>query len=110
METIIEDRIQAIPELNAAVTEANQILRDELEDSAPDLQAEWSLEHGERGATFVDLRLSDQSGESVVGRFAPEELRQYYLMGSHFYHLWGDLLHGRTKKNLKRLHELIREL
>jgi hypothetical protein len=110
MKTIVPNNIPAIPELKDLVARANEALQADRESSEPDREAEWSLERDERGPDRLELKLSDEHGESAVGRFKPKELRQTNLMRARFYDLWGDLLHGRNKKNLKRLHELIRDL
>lgn len=109
LKTTIDDAIRDDSDLCGRVAEADKFLKGELGESAKGLDsAAWSLRRDDKGRPVLDLTFRDVDGETAVDAFAPDELDDRNRFGARAYRLWGDLLQSRTRKDLVRLHAIVR--
>jgi hypothetical protein len=59
MQQSIQDSIKQLPALAAKITQASQLLEDELGASSSIVRADWGMSQDERGRPIIDLTLSD---------------------------------------------------
>ena len=132
MTTIIDQAIDATPELAARVRQAASKLEAMVGDTVLSVTAEWRVKPDEAGRPhlreiltdllelfgrpavngagrpLVELVLTDATtATSVTGRFTRRELRNSEKMEARLNRLWGNLLQEVSHKRMRRLRESV---
>lgn len=107
--------IASNPEWYQLARKATEMLSDEVRDAEapiPDLAADWSVETGANGTLLFHIRLSEIPNDPnpAQATIALDDLRQDERLQRNIRRLWGELLQHRTRRLLKSVNRLLKDL
>ena len=114
MTTNIDEKIDASPKTAAVVKQAASELEATVGDFVLPVTAQWQVTTDTAGRPLVQLTLTvtedDGSETSVVGRYAPSELKDSRRRERELNRVWSNLLAVRAPKAMRRLRDLVASL
>lgn len=98
--------VERNPTLAALVRQANETLREVVNDPDAVTEAEWTLASQGKEQPQLALRLSDFTGSTVEAEFTPGDFQDPQWLWHRLRQVWGKLLRERTEK---QLHEFLND-